>query len=402
MAFEDGRFGSGRLRRTERSDLPMILFVTRKFPPRVGGMETFSYHLARELARRVPVRLVAWPRSQKALPRFGFTVVGQFARLARAKTPISVVYFGDALSAFAAPLAARFFPKVPRVATAHGLDVTYPPVFYQWSIRQILGQLDRVICDSAAGAVECRERGVPIATCPIIPLGVDVRSPLSRTAEVQHEARRTLSEVIGPISLDDPLFLTVGRLVRRKGVAWFVSEVLPGVLNRHPTATYVIAGDGPEREHILTLARERGVGDRCRLLGQVEPSTRDLLYRAADLFVMPNISVPGDVEGFGLVALEANVAGLWVVAAAVDGVVEAVTGESGQLLPPRQAEPWCEQINSLLADRAHCLARGDVAQEQAIAHRGWDTVAERYLRVFEEVQPALASVGKREWVREGQ
>jgi len=373
----------------------MILYVTRKFPPQVGGMETFSYHLSRELARRVPVRLVAWPRSQKTLPRFGITIVGEFARLARAKAPISLVYFGDALSAFAAPLAAHFFPEVPRVATAHGLDVTYPPVFYQWSIRQVLGKLDRVICDSAAGAAECRERGVPIASCPIIPLGVDVRSALPRTPQVQLDARRALADVIGLCPLDGPLLLTVGRLVRRKGVAWFIDEVLPDVLKRHPTATYLIAGDGPERERILVLARERGVGERCRLLGRVSPSTRDLLYQAADLFVMPNVPVPGDVEGFGLVALEANVAGLWVVAAAVDGVVEAVTGESGLLLPPRQADQWREQISSLLADRAHCLARGTVAQEQAIARHGWATVAERYLRVFEEVQPAMARAGER-------
>jgi glycosyltransferase involved in cell wall biosynthesis len=154
------------------------------------------------------------------------------------------------------------------------------------------------------------------------------------------EARSLLEETFS-MEFDDALVIgTVGRLVPRKGVAWFIEHVLPLL---PADTTYLVAGHGDEVGRIrdLALASPGSVV----LLGQTSDDIKHLVYRACDVFVMPNRKVAGDMEGFGLVALEAGANGTPVVASSLDGIRDAVlNGETGLLVDPQDPAAFAEAI----------------------------------------------------------
>jgi glycosyltransferase involved in cell wall biosynthesis len=155
--------------------------------------------------------------------------------------------------------------------------------------------------------------------------------------------------------LPPPSFLiaTVGRLVPRKGVRFFVSEVLPGLPSH---VHYLVAGEGPEREPIERAAADAGVVDRVHLLGRVPDAVRDALFDGTDVVVVPNLPRSGDMEGFGLVALEAALRGAPVVAARIDGLEHALLGGStGWLCTPGDAADWLSRLGQLVESEPRTL-----------------------------------------------
>ena len=147
---------------------------------------------------------------------------------------------------------------------------------------------------------------------------------------------------------DDVVVLTVGRLVAAKGARWFVDEVLTVL---PATVHYAIAGSGPEHDAIAAAAAARGLDRRVHLLGAVSDAEREALLRGADVFVQPNIPTPGDMEGFGLVLVEAAKRGTPVVASALEGMPDAVAdGATGVLCAPGDATEWRDAVTKLVAD----------------------------------------------------
>ena len=112
----------------------------------------------------------------------------------------------------------------------------------------------------------------------------------------------------------------------RKGVAWFLETVFPRLVACHLPVQYVVVGTGSDLEHArsLTMAGSSALQKRVHLLGYLPEIQLRTVYAAADVFVMPNLLVSGDVEGFGLVALEAAAYALPVVAVALQGIRDAV------------------------------------------------------------------------------
>ena len=107
----------------------------------------------------------------------------------------------------------------------------------------------------------------------------------------------------------------VGRLVRRKGLGWFVRSVLPEIMKRRPTVRLAVIGAGPERRFIRQAASAAGVADRIEWLGALPDVDREEWLHRSTVFVAPNVDVSGDIEGYGIVALEAAASGCAVVAA---------------------------------------------------------------------------------------
>jgi glycosyltransferase involved in cell wall biosynthesis len=284
------------------------------------------------------------------------------------------VYLSDAMLA---PLGAalRAATGVPVVATVHGLDLTWENRAYQAAVRRSLRRLDLVMPNSRATEQALRERTGARPPSEVIPLGVNAlatpsdadRAEFRRLAGAPHEQR---------------VVLTAGRLIERKGAAWFTRNVLP----RLPEdVVYVVVGEGPDRGAIASAASHAGVSHRVRLTGRISDGALAAAYHAADLFVMPNVSVPGDMEGFGLVALEASGAGVPVVASRIDGITEAVHHErNGLLAPPGDAEEWARVVCGLLAlPPAQLGALGDEFARHTRATFGWDRTARRYVQAME-------------------
>ena len=139
------------------------------------------------------------------------------------------------------------------------------------------------------------------------------------------------------------MLLSVGRLVERKGFSWFIQEVMPRLT---PEFLYVIIGDGPERKRIQQILETTEQVHRVLLLGQITDEERNLSYQASDIFIMPNIRIEGDVEGFGIVILEAGSAGLPVIASDIQGISDAVIhGATGCLVAEKDVDGFVRAIN---------------------------------------------------------
>ena len=339
-----------------------VTFVTRKFPPSVGGMQTLAADVWQTLVSGTDTdaRLVAHGGPNRALPAFLVRAAVTTARAAR-RGEVGVVLTGDVLMYLVLRPLSRVFRF--RLATmAMGKDVVWRWRPYQWLVRRGLPRAELVLAISAATAAAVVAAGVPADRVEVVRLGIEVPEPTSE----QDAVRRELQERLG-VEPGTVVIATLGRLVRRKGAAWFVREVLPRLPAR---CVYVVAGEGDERTALLEARAALEDPQRVRLLGSVDDADRELLMRGCDIFAQPNIRVDGDMEGFGLVAVEAAVRGALVVASDLEGLRDAVVdGLTGVLVPTRDADAWVRtltglvdggELASLAADYARaCRARYD-------------------------------------------
>ncbi|MFC1826187.1 glycosyltransferase family 4 protein, partial [Thermodesulfobacteriota bacterium] len=163
--------------------------------------------------------------------------------------------------------------------------------------------------------------------------------------QTSDDLRRDLEKIVGVSLQNRTVLLTVGRLVRRKGVAWFAEQVMPQLDNSY---SYLIVGDGPEYKNIQAVLERNKLNDRVFLLGRVSDETLKMIYNASDIFIMPNITVPDDIEGFGIAAIEAGSCGLPVVASNIQGIQDAVLdGMTGHLVEERDADGFLAKIEKM-------------------------------------------------------
>lgn len=336
-----------------------VVFVTRKFPPAVGGMETLAEQTYSALERGVDrVDLLALGRSQVHLLWWLPLTLVRLVVLVARQVP-DVVLVGDALThAVLSPVLRRARSRT--AVMVHGLDLTFDLPGYRPLVRRCLRRADRILANSQSTARIAIELGVaPGRTTVVNPA---VESPRPDVAARRRAATRLRTEMGLPAGAH--ALVTVGRLVRRKGVGWFVEQVMPGIPdNTH----YLVAGIGPDMERITEGAARAGLQDRVHLLGRVSDEVRELLFQGGDVFVQPNIPVDGDVEGFGLVTIEAAMRGMPVVASRLEGIEDAIVdGETGWLCEPGDAETFRSIVTDLLDDPA---AGAAVERFQAESHR---------------------------------
>jgi len=360
-------------------ELPVILFITRKYPPSIGGMQKLSYQLTTEIGKLTEAFIISWGRSQVWLPFFlPYALLKAMVIILRKK--IELVHLGDpVLSPLGVILKSVF--RLPMVVNVHGLDITFPNRFYQFVVPKCLRQMDKLICISAQTREECLKWGIPAKQCTVIPIGIEVND-----YHPTLEERRRVEALIGKSTDDTKILLTVGRLVKRKGVAPFIAQMLPQIIQAHPDVHYLVVGEGPERSSIEAQVRASGLGDKVSVLGRVDSRTLRTIYHLSDIFVMPNIPVKDDFEGFGVVALEACAAGLCVVASKLEGIQDAVIhGQNGFLIPPDDIDGYVETILNLLEDEQERKRCGNRARDFVLRNYNWEEVLHQYLEVFERV-----------------
>jgi phosphatidylinositol alpha-1,6-mannosyltransferase len=349
-------------------------------------MQKLSYQLYQEIRRqRVVVGLVR-DCPTPLLPVFLSMAFWWLLRhLAFSRREVRIVHFGDPVMALFAPLCIPF--RVPTVVTVHGLDITFTNFVYQAMVRLCLRSATHIVAISQAARQACLGRGVSPVRCTIIRPGIEPMPHPKRQA-----AKNKLAEWLDPGLADAPILLGVGRLVRRKGFAWFVERVLPFVRAEVPSVRLLIVGDGSEREAIVESAVRGGVSENVLLVGQVNEARLRLCYSAADVFVMPNVRVEGDVEGFGLVALEAAVAGLPVVAAGHEGILDAIQdGVNGRLIPPEDATTFAKTLLELIRNPIERQLLGQQGASYTREAFSWAAMAERYAVLYDQVSANRAA-----------
>lgn len=345
-----------------------ILFITRKYPPSTGGMELFAYDLSQALAAKVDLRLVKWGGSNKALPVvLPYLFLGGLWQLLRGG--VDVIHIQDGLLAPAGWLLSRLSGK-PYAVVLHGLDVTYGNPLYKTFVLPAIRRADRLFCISQATADEAVKRGAAESKITVIPLAV-------------REPARAGDPKLLDLPSSGPTLITVGRLVKRKGVAWFIEEVLPDLVKQYPSLVYLVVGDGQDRANVEAAIKRAGLDKNVRLMGRVSDELREAAYARAEVFVMPNVPVPGNMEGFGLVLLEASARGLPVVASDIEGIKDAVSdGQNGVLVPARDAKAFAAQLGRFLRDASLARKFGAGSRKFTLATYRWDKLADRYIEQY--------------------
>lgn len=170
----------------------------------------------------------------------------------------------------------------------------------------------------------------------------------------------------------------VGRLTAQKGVDVLLRAAAGAA---GPGWEVVVAGDGPERGRLRSLAAAEGVP--AAFLGSVAHDELGALYRSLDVVVVPSVETPGLVEQFGRVAVEAMASGVAVVASAT-GALPEVVGDAAVLVPPGDVDALAAALSSLEADPGARLRLGRLGRERS-ARFAWPAVAAAHLELYREV-----------------
>jgi phosphatidyl-myo-inositol dimannoside synthase len=363
------------------------LLVTNDFPPRPGGIQSFVHQLAvRQPAGSVVVYASSWRGAEKFDADQPFEVVRErtrvllptplvarrAARLARSYG-CDTVWFGAAapLGLLAAGLRRRG-GIVRAVAQTHGHEIGWAALpGARAALRRIgrgvdvttyLGEYTRVRLARALHGVTDLQRLAP-------GVDVDVYHPDVDGGPVR--ARLGL--------VDRPVVVCVSRLVPRKGQDALI-RAMPEIRRRVPDAALLVVGGGPHRGELEKLARQAGVERDVVFTGSVPSAELPAHYAAGDVYAMPcrtrNRGL--DVEGLGIVYLEASATGLPVVAGDSGGAPDAVReGETGFVVPGRDIARIADRVAGLLADRDLARRLGAAGRAWVEREWQWDTQAQR-------------------------
>lgn len=349
-----------------------VLFVSRAFSP-VGGMEKHNADLAKFLGTEVSLSLIANRRGKRFLPIFyPWAILKTLFLLPKH----DVLLLGDGVLALLGAVAKFFFPRKTVVSVLHGLDITFTsPLYQKFWVRGSFPYLDGFIAVSQATKEEAIRHGVDSSKVFILPNGLEMN-------QFRFDPDRSrLSSLLGFDTGQRIVLLTIGRLVKRKGVAWFIHEVLPKLPEHFH---YAVAGAGPEEAAIREAITLSHMEKRVSFLGRVSTEDKDTLIANSDIFVQPNIPVVGDMEGFGIAVIEASAAGLPVVASRLEGLQDAIAdGENGLLVTPEKPEEFVRALQSLEnRDAQHSLSeRGKHFTRE---HFEWSLLAKRYVSLLED------------------
>ncbi|MFF2023616.1 glycosyltransferase family 4 protein [Streptomyces sp. NPDC058171] len=371
------------------------LIVTNDFPPRPGGIQAFLHNMAlRWDPERIVVYASTWKRSREGVEATAafdaeqpFTVVRDRTtmllptpRVTRRATALlrehgcESVWFGAAAPLGLMAPALRAAGAQRLVATTHGHEAGWAQLPAARQLLRRIGEstdtltyLGEYTRSRIAGAL------TPAAAARMVQLPPGVDEKTFHPGSGGDLVRRRLGLA------DRPVVVCVSRLVPRKGQDTLI-EAMPRILAAVPDAVLLVVGGGPYEKDLRALAGTTGVADSVRFTGAVPWSELPAHYGAGDVFAMPCRTRRGglDVEGLGIVYLEASATGLPVVAGDSGGAPDAVLeGETGWVVRGGRPEEAADRIVTLLGDAELRRRMGERGRAWVEERWRWDLLAER-------------------------
>ena len=365
-----------------------VLYVAQTFHPTIGGAERYMDRLAQHMSERGhEVVLMAPPTDAGELDRDyevmrtdffehrkrGISyylrarpMAARIRRLVRRRS-IDVVHF-QYINPFATPV--PLLPGRARLfATIHGSGVHFMQEDWLGKrlLRFALKRLDGVMPVSDYCGELAVRNGAPEEKVHVIYNGTDPELFTPAPGEVEPS-----------------MVLTVGRLVPRKDVPTLM-RALGTVRDTVPDARLVVVGDGPERPRLERMAGELGLADAVRFDAFVSEERLRVLYRRAGVFVLPAMYDPAgrDIEGFGIVLLEAMASGRPVIGARVGGIPSAIRDAWGRLYAPGDAADLASHLTALLGDPDRAELMGAAGRRATEEIYNWSDIARRMETIYE-------------------
>jgi phosphatidylinositol alpha-1,6-mannosyltransferase len=361
-----------------------VIIATLEWPPRKGGIATYLANLAHAMPKgSVHVLAEKDPEAHKEdmkeeTPIYRRRLIGRLLRprwlgalywtdWLRRKEKASLLVVSHLLPMGKVARILKQRRGLPYVVILHGMDVALCLEAGGKKLaaaKAVLADASLVVANSAFTAHLAESVGVPqgkimvARPSPGIKEGTRVSPERARDVRAHHG----LGEGF--------VVLALGRLVKRKGFDTLI-EAAAVLRKRGAPVMLAICGDGPERKRLEHLAWKHGVAEQVRFLGRVSDAELPEVYAACDAFVMVPRSEGADVEGFGIVYLEANMMGKPVVGSRAGGVPDAIVdGKTGLLVRPGDPIAVADAIERLRGDAAFALRLGAEGRRRAHAEFG--------------------------------
>jgi len=381
-----------------------ILMVTAGFPPMVGGIATDAYQFAKNAGRKMAVLAPNCRGTKKFDEKQSFKTFrmklidmhlfykpGKDFLLFSAFQLVVMLFYVMRYAVKLRPkrlylthwtyvipaLPASKLLEIPYYFAAHGTEVVQPMKsrFHKALLNISVENATKIICLGSYQKHNLIKGGFPSSKLFVVNVGVDLDA---------YSPDIDPSEVIEKYGLKNKkVILTVGRLVKRKGHDMVIKS-LPSVLKNIPNALYMIVGEGPELENLKSLVKELDLEENVMFVGYVSGKFLPKCYNACDVFIMASREVNGDIEGFGIVYLEANACGKPVIAGRSGGTRSAVQhGVNGLLVDPLSIEDIAEKMALLLTDKKLTENMGRRGRMLAEKKFNYSFVAKKILNVIE-------------------
>lgn len=389
-------------RRCEANGVTVGLLVAPDFKPNIGGVAEHAHQLMKhltELGERVVVmapeaygsaqfdrtcsyQVVRFPLGKGRLTSRLYRVLlwRWIFRTARAVKPnYLALSLWDPITGCVLAVASKLL-RVPLLLFAHGQEVALRS---RWSSlrRATFRSASRVVCVSAFTKSILEELGLDGTSLEIVPNGFDCRIVEKYRQERDAESTRRVDKLfIG----DRPTLLTISRLQERKGIDRVIAA-MPSILSSIPNAAYVVGGDGPDRARLEGLRCASPAREAIAFLGRITDEEKWACYDRCNVFAMPNRIEGIDVEGFGIVFLEANAFGKPIVGGRSGGAVEAIVdGETGLLVDPHDIAAIAASVVRLLKNADEAMRLGENGRRRVETVLSWFTCAHRFRSIVLE------------------
>lgn len=357
-----------------------ILLISHDYPPPQGGVQTYSRELALALLEAGHQVLVVGPDRCTALETvvpyegipirnpilMGLPLLWNISRILKKFEPEHIIHM-QWTSALWLALPHFLRPAIPVTILVHGRDMlrySLPRL-----MRRIFANSSGIIANSQAVA-QIAEKHLPKGhRMEVIPPGVNCH--LFKPQE--HQALRQQYQ----IKSDAPVILNLTRQVARKNTRTLV-DAFALLLPQQPTAILVIAGSGPEIPALKEQAHQLGISTSVVFTGRVPDESLAALYSMAHVFVLSSLENPQDVEGFGMVFIEAAACGTPSIGGRSGGIPDAILDqETGYLVTPTDAKEIAQRLLELFKspDLRHQMAQK--AYQRATQELSWQRIAQR-------------------------
>jgi phosphatidylinositol alpha-1,6-mannosyltransferase len=382
--------------------VPKVLIVSNDFPPRRGGIQSFVHALASRMpAGSAVVYAPRWEGAAEFDARQPFPVIRHPTSLmlpvpsvARRATRILAEHGCDTVLFGAAAPLGLLAPSLRRagagriVAITHGHEAGWAALPGARSLlRRIGDETDVVTYLGEYFRVRLARALSAQAAARMVRLAPGVDNASFRPGAGGDAVRERLG--LG----QRPVVVCVSRMVPRKGQDTLIRAWPQVLAAARGGPALLLVGDGPYRAKLGRLAQRAGVADSVVFTGPVPAADLPAYYDAGDVFAMPCRTRRGglDVEGLGIVYLEASASGLPVVGGDSGGAPDAILpGETGYVVPGRDVAAVTDRITGLLADPAGARAMGEKGAAWVDREWRWELVADRLMAILAGPAPGSA------------